>query len=434
MRLRLIHTRWCVASIVVMVISVQVSLWVFRVHQISPAGSLHALRREIMIIAGSNRDKLNFEVNSHSEGSLEMRLTGPAPSLSNSVSSKDLNSTPTPEKTAQTVLADPLKSTLPKAVKDAVTIGEIARRKFTLIDHAAPKSALPSFSADGSEYILSSMIERSSLSADLFMTTFMLCHHALQPSPKFLRVNKVHPIMKMTWRSTVANIHRTRYHPSGARIQEADDEIFRCKIRHSLESIPYTVTGVFMPNMLTADPAANRLLDILRCPLMESQAAYRSFANSNGSIYTEIIRGNTTIAAFAVPWKSRQTGFLLSRSIAATAVDTWRGHELTMDDRSSVVQAIDKLHICIPFSSQEPTRSTLPMYLEFVSHHLLLGASHINLPLPFGWNSLAMKRFTNIFQSYIDEGMIRYQTWHIDYSCTITEYDTNIKHLLSQGS
>ena len=229
--------------------------------------------------------------------------------------------------------------------------------------------------------------------------------------------------MKTTWRSTVANLHRTRYHPSGARIQEADDEIFRCKMRHSLESIPYTVTGIFMPNMLTADPSANRLLDILRCPLMESQAAYRSFANSNGSIYTEIIKGNATIAEFTVPWKSRQTGFLLSHSRAATTVDAWRGHELTMDDRSSVVEAIDKLHICIPFSSREPTRSTLPMYLEFVSHHLLLGASHINLPLPFGWNSLAMKRFTNIFQSYIDEGMIVNRISFTDSYKSILGYD-----------
>ena len=80
-----------------------------------------------------------------------------------------------------------------------------------------------------------------------------------------------------------------------------------------------------------------------------------------------------------------------------------------MDGKSSEVDAIDKLHICIPYSSREPTRDTLPMYLEFVSHHLLLGASHINLPLPFGWNSNAMNRFTDIFQSYIDEGMIAHQ-------------------------
>jgi hypothetical protein len=139
---------------------------------------------------------------------------------------------------------------------------------------------------------------------------------------------------------------------------------------------------------------------------MESEAAYRSFANSNGSINVDIIRGNATIASFTVPWRTRQTGFLLSRSKAATTLDAWKGHESTMDSTSSKVETIDKLHICVPFSDEEPIKSALPMYLEFVSHHLLLGASHINLPLPFGWNSLAMKRFTNIFQSYIDEGMI----------------------------
>ena len=408
MRLRLVHTRWCIAFIVVLVVNVHVSLWVHRMHKNQSSGNLHPLLTENILETGSNSGKVGVGNDSQSDVFLEKVLTGPAFILPNFIPLNDLNGTIIFEKTTPSVLPDQLISTAPETILDVVTkaISRVIRRKDTHTDYAAPKTALPSFATDGSEFILSSMIERSSLSADLYLTTFMLCHHALGSSSTILKINKVHPIMKATWRLAISKFQTTRYHPSGARIQEADDEIFHCKIHHSPDSVPYTVTGIFMPNRLTADPLANRLLDILRCPLMESQAAYRSFANSNGSIYTEIIRGNTTIAAFAVPWKSRQTGFLLSRSIAATAVDTWRGHELTMDGRSSVVQAIDKLHICIPFSSQEPTRSTLPMYLEFVSHHLLLGASHINLPLPFGWNSLAMKRFTNIFQSYIDEGMI----------------------------
>ena len=429
MRLRLVHTRWCLAFIAVIVISVQVSLWVYRVHRAPFSGSLHPLRADIMPVTDSNSDNLTVRNDPHTDDLMRKILTGPA-ILFGGPNSLTL------EKTARSELPDQLSNIVADTISGMVTkaIGGVVRRKFTHADYTMINTALPLFASDGSEYIISSMIERSSLSADLYLTTFMLCHHELHPFSSVMKINKVHPIMKAAWRLAISKFQTTRYHPSGARIQEADEEIFRCKIHHSPDSVPYTVTGIFMPNRLTADPLANRLLDILRCPLMESQAAYRSFANSNGSIYTEIIRGNTTIASFAVPWKSRQTGFLLSRSKAATTVDAWRGHELTMDDRSSEVSAIDKLHICIPFSSQEPTRSTLPMYLEFVSHHLLLGASHINLPLPFGWSSLAMKRFTNIFQSYIDEGMIRYQTWHIDYSCTITEYDTNIKHLLSQGS
>ena len=425
MRLRLIHTRWCIAFIVVIVINVHVSLWVHRMHKNPSSGNLHPLRTVIPLVTDSNSGKLNVGNDSQSEIITEKVLTESAYTLLDSTPLNDLNEIDILEKSASSVLSDQLSRTAPETVSGVVTksISGVTRRKDMSSDYAAPKTALPSFATDGSEFILSSMIERSSLSADLYLTTFMLCHHALGSSSTILKINKVHPIMKATWRLAISKFQTTRYHPSGARIQEADDEIFHCKIHHSPDSVPYTVTGIFMPNRLTADPLANRLLDILRCPLMESQAAYRSFANSNGSIYTEIIRGNTTIAAFAVPWKSRQTGFLLSRSIAATAVDTWRGHELTMDDRSSVVQAIDKLHICIPFSSQEPTRSTLPMYLEFVSHHLLLGASHINLPLPFGWNSLAMKRFTNIFQSYIDEGMIVNRISFTDSYKSIMGYD-----------
>ena len=416
MRLRLAHARWCTAFIVIIVVNVHVSLWVRRVHETTLSSSSHPLysdlERQLIIRTGSNSSAQDLGRDIHDNAVSDKKLSGPTLEITNFTSHFDISAGISAQRLSPAASIDALKSTLSGVIYGTPTrlSEEVARRRKKPAEYALQKTELPSFATDESEYILSSMIERSSSSANLFLTTFMLCHHILEPSIDSLNIHRVHPIMKETWRRAVTKFRTTQYHPSGSRIQMANEEIFRCKIRHSLGSKPYTVMGMFMPNRLTADPAANRLLDILRCPLMESQAAYRSFANSNGSIYTEIIRGNATIASFAVPWKSRQTGFLLSHSRAATTVDAWRGHELTMDDRSSVVQAIDKLHICIPFSSREPTRSTLPMYLEFVSHHLLLGASHINLPLPFGWNSKAMNSFTEIFQSYIDEGMLANQT------------------------
>ena len=417
MRLRLAHARWCTAFIVVIVMNVHVSLWVRRVHETtlsSTSPPLYSdLERQLIARAGHNSgaQDLGGDIDDNAVVDTKM-LAGPSLHVSDYTPHFNSGATTPAQKTFPTASLDAFNSTASGIIYGSSTrlAEDITRRRKNPVDYALQRTKLPSFASDESEYILSSMIERSSSSANLYLTTFMICHHILAPSVDSLYVHKVHPIMREMWRRTIVKFRNTQYHPSGARIQIANEEMFRCEIRHSSESKPYTVMGVLMPNRLTADKAANRLLDILRCPLMESQAAYRSFANSNGSIHMEIIRVNATIASFAVPWESRQTGFLLSHSKAATTIDAWRGHELTME---SAVEAIDKLHICILFSSKEPTKSALPMYLEFVSHHLLLGASHINLPLPFGWNSKAMNSFTDIFQSYIDDGMLADQTWPI---------------------
>ena len=65
---------------------------------------------------------------------------------------------------------------------------------------------------------------------------------------------------------------------------------------------------------------------------------------------------------------------------------------------------MDKLHICVPAMSQAPTKELLPLYLEFVSRHLLIGASYIHLLIPFGRNNIEMHKIVSIYQSYIQEG------------------------------
>ena len=273
-------------------------------------------------------------------------------------------------------------------------------------DYVAQTSALPSFAADKSEFFVSSIIERSSLGSDLHLTTFLLCHALFKISTVSNHVKKVHPSMKEIWRRASSSFESTRYHLSGARMQELQSETFRCRIYNTPESLPYTVLGIFMPNRLTADPGANRVLDILRCPMRNSDSAFRKFSNSNSSLTVEILKGNNSVFVFHVPWKDRKTGYLMSTSKAASQINTWKGHTSVLNkQKPHEVDKIDKLHICVPYSDRELTRMEWPMYLEFVSHHLLIGASHITLPVPFAWNSPQMNRLSDIFESYIQEGM-----------------------------
>ena len=196
-----------------------------------------------------------------------------------------------------------------------------------------------------------------------------------------------------------------RYLPSGARMQELDSEKFYCKISHSPESEYYTVPGLFLPNRLTTDNNANRLLDIIRCPMTDSANAFMKFATSNGNISVSIIRGKDEISRFSVPWKSRRTGYLQSTSKAASRMDTWKGHYSTLDGKASVKDPVDLLHICIPGSQRKPNKEALPLILEYISHHLLIGASHITLPVSLPWGSPDMNRYIDVLQSFIQEGI-----------------------------
>ena len=263
-------------------------------------------------------------------------------------------------------------------------------------------SELPAFSQDHSDYLLSSIIERSTSSSNLHLTTFFLCHNVLNPSQS--AVEKVDPKHRHMWRRAMETFTTIRYLPSGARMQELESEKFYCKISHSSESEYYTVPGMFLPNRLTTDNNANRLLDVMRCPMMDSVKAFLKFANSNGSISVAIIRGKDVISKFSVPWKTRRTGYLQSTSKAASRLDTWKGHYSILDQKTTLKDPVDLLHICIPGSQRKPSKEALPLVLEYVSHHLLIGASHITLPVSLPWGSPDMNRYIDVLQTYIQEG------------------------------
>ena len=48
----------------------------------------------------------------------------------------------------------------------------------------------------------------------------------------------------------------------------------------------------------------------------------------------------------------------------------------------------------------------MALYIEFVQHHLLLGAGHIFLAVSFGWRSLHMGHLTQALRVYIEEGLV----------------------------
>jgi hypothetical protein len=280
----------------------------------------------------------------------------------------------------------------------------ITQESISSTDYELEKTKLPSFANDETEFIVGSIIERSSQSMDLFATTFMLCHYMLD-SHNAEGVQEVHSAIRDTWQRAMLKFEKVKYLASGSRRQEEADEKFFCKIKHSSFSTAYIVPGYFMPNRLTDDSHNNRKLDIMRCPIMDPLSAYAEFSGSSQVLSIEILRGNVPIIEFTIPWSTRKTGFLLSSPPAASTLNSWKGYD-TNQTLNSKKEPIDKLHICVPSTNQIPSKNELPLFLEFVSHHLLIGVSHIHLPVNFEWNSVHMNRYIDVFKTYIQEGKV----------------------------
>ena len=392
MRLRVVNARWSIGLLLFIVLNINLTIWVRRVNDGSREFDLHP-----------KHNNLGVQIASTLENSRELsEQTKSRYSLTNVTA----ESNGMDEPAYRTVVE--IREVIREVVREVIRIVEVPGRAnyspITSADFLLEESTLPSFALDESEFAVGSIIERSGKSWNLHLTTFMLCHSIFEPSVGHSAVKKVHPVMKDTWHRAMLKFRNVRYHPSGARRIELDSEMIYCRITHSSTSVPYIVAGEFMPNRLTSDPNANGLLDILRCPMEDSEKAHE-FINSNQSLSVEIIRGNISILSYHVPWRSRRTGFLLSVPKAASFLDSWKGSDsLTNNEKVPNREKMDKLHICVPATSQAPTKDSLPVYLEFISHHLLIGASHIHLPVPFGWNSIEMHKFVTIFQSYIQEG------------------------------
>lgn len=293
------------------------------------------------------------------------------------------------------------------------------------------KSALPAFAADESEFILGSLIERSFDSWDLHITTLMLCHFMLEPttSSSGMGVDKVHPLMKEKWKRAVTKFMDVAYFPSGRRLPSP---AFYCKISNTATSTVYLVEGSFVPNRLTSDSNANRRMDIFRCRMQDAEYSYSHLAGSEvEEVSVEILRESLSLVNFTIPWDTRRAGYLFSHPPAASQLDAWGGrasgprgsstvvatkNDTRLDDTVNIGQdtipslpnaaSNTVIHICVPGTRQFPSKATLPLFLEFVSHHLLLGVDHIHLPLLLGWNSPHMARFMDVFRSYIRQGKL----------------------------
>jgi hypothetical protein len=297
---------------------------------------------------------------------------------------------------------------------------------------------LPDFTVDYKDFVLASMIERESGSYQLYLTTFFLCHSLLEPQPGASAATaiSIHPKVTSIWKRAMRVSKSTLYTENGERQQPPH---FICKLKYTASSSteqPISSKGRFVPNRLTPDSNSNRRLDILRCPMEGSENIYHrleELKNKNEELLVEIYRDSRMIISFRIPWRTRMTGYMLSTPppspspstaiLSSTTVSENAHHPLisTFDPWQNVDMSQppdqwkhDRLYMCVPGLESAPDKITLPLYLEFIEHHLQLGVDKIFIVASFAWGGRHMQTYLRLLEDYIKEGRVSVQSSSYD--------------------
>jgi hypothetical protein len=262
---------------------------------------------------------------------------------------------------------------------------------------------LPNFAVDYTDYALGAMIERVSDSFELYTTIFFLCHTLLEPKigSSAQSGEAMSSEVYDVWKKAMTHFESTQYTANGMR---KTPPAFYCNISHAEGGPYYLVEGIFIPNKLTPDSNANKRLDILRCKMEDTQAAYMNHARTSDEMRVEVLRGNFSLIRFRIPWKSRKTGFMLGEppNLVTTVLDAWKGF-----DRNNIGKwTHDRLYMCVPGWEDKPSKISLPIFMEWIQHHLLLGVSHIFTGTLFGWDSHHMATILKAVGSFIEDGSL----------------------------
>ena len=285
----------------------------------------------------------------------------------------------------------------------SVYAAEEAKTAAKAIAVALPMNVvLPSFAADGSEYVLDALIERASGSYDLYLTTFFLSHSMIVPDDDGNTIHKINlqDSSAVHWKASTRSFKDVKYTPDGSR--RAQQKFF-CSINNAEGDAEYTVEGEFMPNRLTPDKNANSRADILRCKIKDPEAAYKSFARSDKHLRATLLRGSSALITFSIPWGTRTQGKMLQTTAQSSRLDPWSGYDAAAPPSSWRHRRIS---MCVPGLENIPSKRGVPVVLEFVQHHLLMGVSHLHLQFYFSWESRHMLRYLRILKSYIEEGSV----------------------------
>jgi hypothetical protein len=290
---------------------------------------------------------------------------------------------------------------------------------------------LPHFTYNYTDYVLGAMIERESDSYKLFVTAFFLARDMLVPKEgdSAVSVETVHPKAVNLWQNAMKNFNYSDYYDNGERLPSST---YKCMLKSTSSFSNESLNCRFVPNRVTPDSNSNRRLDILRCPMEGSKNIYyrlEEWKNKNEELLVEIYRDSRMIISFRIPWRTRMTGYMLSPpppspspAMKTTSTsenlhplistfDPWQNVDISQPPDQ---WKHDRLYMCVPGLESAPDKITLPLYLEFIEHHLQLGVDKIFIVASFAWGGRHMQTYLRLLEDYIKEGRVSVQSSSYD--------------------
>jgi len=290
---------------------------------------------------------------------------------------------------------------------------------------------LPGFSYDYSEYFVGAVIERSGDSDALHLAMFLLGHRTIAND---LPIESISTDEEVLYQWSNAVKHFTPNRTLGAHSG------YQCVLMNNDPKYkqPYSAPAswITLPrHMQKAQISGN--VEILRCKLKGSATAYELLSHTGAHLLVDIVRrasarsaGNgtaslgrddvssgvaaldqsATIFSFSVPWHSRYSGYGLDfKSPNASNLNPWQPATAAASSSSNSSFNRPRVFVCSalvrPLRQPAPSVA-LPMLLEFIEHHLMIGVEHVVLGMLLDWRSVHMNRYLALLQPFVSRGQV----------------------------
>ena len=264
---------------------------------------------------------------------------------------------------------------------------------------------LPSFAFDFSELIVGAVIERSLDSDDLHLAVIMMGHKTTtlkDDSCPFKSISTdISTVEGWTkacdaWKNSGSISHTTRNH-SGV----------SCRLQNDANSQTYYTSAAWIPSEGFANDKFDGMFEVLRCRVKFAHHAYRVLSHSEESLHVDIISRQSTeeqgkmVISFAVPWRTRHTGFGLKFDNGSSLFDPWQIHHPRQKINFVVIPSIFAQG---QLSSESTVLRSIPNIIRFVEYYTSIGIDHIFINVPLSTNSPLMMTMLQAFSHYVDRG------------------------------
>jgi hypothetical protein len=267
----------------------------------------------------------------------------------------------------------------------------------------------PSFSADYSEIILGSIIEsRSSLISDRHRTTQYFLSTLLFSTEFYEQIldtsvdsrsnlqMDVHPRQADSWKRLFANYLARKNRLSRLSMRRHSHRVTDtvvCYLRNlnGSDTKQYSVPGTI--RRLNNKPDSAFVL--IRCPVR--YVSPEDISKVGAALVADIRVNSKLLSNFQVSWASR---------VNCKLMDTATTSKVLRVSPSSDAKSVKATHLLLRATNTIVSKQSLPIVLESIQHHLLLGFQHIYLTVPWGSESSQFRQLQQVCRSFLKEQVL----------------------------